>query len=323
MALVSPDMWLPLGMFDVVVNDMFKNSNSGLADRTNPGLVVAGRLRAGITPQAAAPRLDALSRQLERAYPAENHDQLLTINPLPRMSTSTSPQTDTGLGAAAGLLMGLAGVVLFIACLNIANMLLARGVRTPEGNCDSAGGGWRAQPHRQAAADGGSPARICGRRGWSPARLLDHRSAGRLARERDAAGDPVRSSTGRGDHGRHDRICDPRDDGLRDRTGAEDVARRSRDGPQGIDDGSYAGARPAVQRPQHPGRRTDCAVADAAHGRRPVCARRVAGGVGQSRVQLSAGAPGVDRSKPRAIRRGSRPEHLQDGARAAYVGCPA
>ncbi len=47
MALVSPDMWLPLGMFDVVVNDMFKNSGSGLADRTNPGLVVAGRLRAG------------------------------------------------------------------------------------------------------------------------------------------------------------------------------------------------------------------------------------------------------------------------------------
>ena len=33
----SPDMWLPLGMFDVVVNDIFKNNGSGLADRTNPG----------------------------------------------------------------------------------------------------------------------------------------------------------------------------------------------------------------------------------------------------------------------------------------------
>ena len=110
MALISPDMWLPLGMFDVVVNDMFKNSGSGLADRTNPGLVVAGRAAGpGSRRQAAAPRLDALSRQLERAYPAENHDQLLTVSPLPRMSTSTSPQTDTGLGAAAGLLMGLAG----------------------------------------------------------------------------------------------------------------------------------------------------------------------------------------------------------------------
>jgi predicted permease len=155
MALVSPDLWLPLGMFDVVVNDMFKNSNSGLADRTNPGLVVAGRLRAGITPQAAAPRLDALSRQLERAYPAENHDQLLTISPLPRMSTSTSPQTDTGLSAAAGLLMGLAGVVLFIACLNIANMLLARGsARRKEIAIRLAVGGARSRIVRQLLTEG-------------------------------------------------------------------------------------------------------------------------------------------------------------------------
>ena len=155
MALISPNMWVPLGMFDVVVNDMFKNSGSGLADRTNPSLVVAGRLRAGITPEAAAPRLDALSRQLERAYPAENRDQLLTISPLPRMSTSTSPQTDTGLSAAAGLLMGLAGVVLFIACLNIANMLLARGsARRKEIAIRLAVGGARSRIVRQLLTEG-------------------------------------------------------------------------------------------------------------------------------------------------------------------------
>ena len=77
-------------------------------------------------PQVTA-RLDALSRQLEAAYPADNRNQALTISPLPRMSTSTSPQTDGGLGAFTALLMGLSGVVLVIACLNIANMLLARG----------------------------------------------------------------------------------------------------------------------------------------------------------------------------------------------------
>jgi predicted permease len=127
MALVAPELWLPLGMFDVVVNDIFKNNGSGLADRKNEGLVVAGRLRAGMTLEGAAARLDALSRQLEQAYPAENRHQLLTVSRLPRLSTSTSPQTDAGLGIGAALLMGLAGVVLLIACLNIANMLLARG----------------------------------------------------------------------------------------------------------------------------------------------------------------------------------------------------
>ena len=127
MALVAPEMWLPMGMFDTVVNDIFKRKVTGLQDRTNRPLVMAGRLKAGITPAAAAARLDALSRQLEAAYPVDNKDQVLTISPLPRMSTSTSPGTDKGLGVAAGLLMGLAGVVLLIACLNIANMLLARG----------------------------------------------------------------------------------------------------------------------------------------------------------------------------------------------------
>jgi predicted permease len=127
MALVAPQMWLPLGMFDDVVNDMFKNRGTGLADRDNHGLILAGRLRPGITEEAATERLDLLARRLEEAYPAENKDQTLLVHPLARMSTSTSPQTDTGTRTAGVLLMAVSGVVLLIACLNIANMLLARG----------------------------------------------------------------------------------------------------------------------------------------------------------------------------------------------------
>jgi predicted permease len=127
MALVAPELWAPLGMFDELVNDIFKNRGTGLADRSNTGLLVAGRLKPGLTEEAATARLDALSRQLEAAYPADNHDQVLTVNPLSRLAASTSPQTDAGLAGAAAMLMGLSGVVLLIACLNIANMLLARG----------------------------------------------------------------------------------------------------------------------------------------------------------------------------------------------------
>src|SRR5262249_60726055 len=81
----------------------------------------------GVTMARAGAQLEVLSRSMASAYPAENKDQLLTIDPLPRMSTSTSPGSDDGLGIAAALLMALSGVVLLIACLNIANMLLARG----------------------------------------------------------------------------------------------------------------------------------------------------------------------------------------------------
>ena len=127
MAMVAAEVYLPLGMFDEVVTDRFKNKGTGLADRSGTALVLAGRIKPELTDAHVSARLDALSRQLEAAYPGENRNQALSVNPLPRMSTSTSPQTDGGLTAFAGLLLGLSGVVLVIACLNVANMLLARG----------------------------------------------------------------------------------------------------------------------------------------------------------------------------------------------------
>ena len=155
MALISPEMWLPLGMFDIVVNDIFKNNGAGLADRRTLSLVLAGRLKPGVTMANAAARLDALSRQLEQAYPAENRNQLLTINPLPRLGTSTSPSSDAGPTGVAVFLMGLAGVVLLIACLNIANMLLARGAaRRKEIAIRLAVGGGRGRIVRQLLTEG-------------------------------------------------------------------------------------------------------------------------------------------------------------------------
>ena len=126
MALVSPEVWMPLGMFDIIVNDFFKNQGNGLADEKAGTVVVFGRLKDGVTIDAAKARVEALATQIGEASPV-NKDMALTINPLPRMSTSTSPQTDAGIGIASAALMGLAGTVLLIACLNLANMLLARG----------------------------------------------------------------------------------------------------------------------------------------------------------------------------------------------------
>lgn len=126
-ALIAPEVWLPLGVFDTVVNDIFKNKGTGLADRGNDSLIVAGRLKPGISETAAAARLDALSRRLEGAFPAENRNQVLSINRLSRLSISTEPQTNDGTGLVTTFLMAMSSVVLLIACLNLANMLLARG----------------------------------------------------------------------------------------------------------------------------------------------------------------------------------------------------
>ena len=127
MALVAPELYLPLGMFDVVVTDIFRNTGKGLADRSQESLILAGRLRDGVDFESAAARLVTLSAELERAYPAENRNQVLSISRLSRLATSTAPQSNGALAVVTGLFMALSGVVLLIASLNIANMLLARG----------------------------------------------------------------------------------------------------------------------------------------------------------------------------------------------------
>jgi predicted permease len=127
-ALVAPEFWLPLGVYEQVASDMFGDRGTAqLSDpRTRP-LILVGRLRPGVSEDAARPILAALSSRIAAADPAENKDHDLTIARLPRLAVSTSPQTDTQTATLSALLMCMAGLVLLMSCLNLANMLLARG----------------------------------------------------------------------------------------------------------------------------------------------------------------------------------------------------
>jgi predicted permease len=127
MALISPEFWLPTGVFDRVSDDAFtEDRRTKLSDPSTRQLMIVGRLRAGVATATIGPRLEVLSATLQRMNPAENKTHALMVQKLPRLSVSTSPQTDTGSRAVSVMLMGMAALVLLISCLNLANMLLAR-----------------------------------------------------------------------------------------------------------------------------------------------------------------------------------------------------
>jgi predicted permease len=126
-ALFSPEFWLPLGMYEAISNDFTNEKRLRLDDRNHHCLILVGRLEAGVTEAAAQAQLQSLASQLEAAYPTENKDYTFEVGRLSRMSINTSPQKDRGLAKLSVLLMAMSSVVLLIACLNLANMLLARG----------------------------------------------------------------------------------------------------------------------------------------------------------------------------------------------------
>jgi len=123
----APEIWLPLGIYDQVAND-FETGNKGkLDDRNGRQLMLVGRLKPGVTPAGATPGLKALAASLEQAYPVEQKDQTFMVESLSRFAMSMNPTGNNNIKRLAPLLFGMAGIVLLVACLNLANMLLARG----------------------------------------------------------------------------------------------------------------------------------------------------------------------------------------------------
>ena len=155
LTLFSPEVWLPLGVYDQVANDFESENKTSLAERSGQQLLLLGRLKPGLTPATAEPAMKTLAASFEKAFPVEQKDQTFLLRPLARLSTSTSPSDEGDIATLGTLLLGMAAVVLLVACLNLANMLLARGTaRRKEIAIRLALGGGRARIVRQLLTEG-------------------------------------------------------------------------------------------------------------------------------------------------------------------------
>src|SRR6266513_4028444 len=126
MQILSPEVWLPMSVYDQVANDFESGDKTTIEDRKGTQLRIMGRLKSGMTATTAKPALEGLAANLEKAYPVEQKNQTFLAARVSRNSISNNPAAESGVKVIAPLLLGMAVVVLLVACLNLANMLLAR-----------------------------------------------------------------------------------------------------------------------------------------------------------------------------------------------------
>jgi putative ABC transport system permease protein len=149
----GPEVWLPLGARETF----------NAADRMRPTLdareahelSLVGRLRPGVPIETAEAALASVGRRLEQAFPSINAGYSLTMSK-PSTRLMFMPGAEGGeLAGWALLLMLMPAIVLLVACLNLTDLLLARGhVRRQELAIRSSLGGGRSRLIRQLLTEG-------------------------------------------------------------------------------------------------------------------------------------------------------------------------
>jgi putative ABC transport system permease protein len=113
---VVPDVWLPVQTWAALTGDRARLARRGFRD-----LEPFARLAPGATLAQARAELAAISGALAREFPETNAGRRLTAVP--------ERESRTSVARLSSVLLAVAGLVLLIACANVASLLLARSER--------------------------------------------------------------------------------------------------------------------------------------------------------------------------------------------------
>ncbi len=122
-ALFGPDLWIPAAMAEQLLPNEMQHA---LTDRDKTVFRGVGRFKPSATRPQAQADMATIAADLARQYPATNQGYTATVRPIRDVLFASSFGASTPiLFAGAGLLI-VVGIVLLIACSNVANLLLAR-----------------------------------------------------------------------------------------------------------------------------------------------------------------------------------------------------
>jgi predicted permease len=121
----SPEqVWIPTSMKDQILGGKEKDYFN---ERRFLSVNVFGRLKPGLEMSAAEASLKTMATHLETEFPKDNMGRSVALSPLADAAVGVNDHARIALAGA--MMMGVVGLVLLIACVNLANLLLAQGAR--------------------------------------------------------------------------------------------------------------------------------------------------------------------------------------------------
>jgi predicted permease len=120
----AEQIWIPTSMYPQVLTGFGKEFFN---DRRFLNAVAVGRLKPGASLSQAEASLKTIASQLEKDYPKDNGGRTIALTPLTEAAVGANVHDQIAL--AGTMMMTVVGLVLLIACANLANLLLARAAR--------------------------------------------------------------------------------------------------------------------------------------------------------------------------------------------------
>jgi predicted permease len=157
---MPPQFWAPLMMRDQVLGS--RNRSALQSERKEDSLMLAGRLKPGVTLTQAQAEMNVITQQLANSYPDPQRKASVGVT-----SGATFLQLDDELKLLVAPVLTAVGLVLLIACVNVTNMLLARAAgRQREIAVRLALGASRVRVVRQLLTESALLAALGGAAGW-------------------------------------------------------------------------------------------------------------------------------------------------------------
>jgi len=116
--IVELDAYAPIGLYDTPTHSSF------FRDRGDTELRVLATLKPGVTTKQAQASLNVIAQRLAKEYPETNKGQIARV--VPERLARPEPALESYMPLVTTVFLLMVGLVLLVACFNVANLQLAR-----------------------------------------------------------------------------------------------------------------------------------------------------------------------------------------------------